>query len=438
VALTFDYKVRDRSGSLVEGQLEGDSMALVIRRLREMGYMPISVTPKSQVNLKTEIKIPGISDRVKLREVAVMTRQLSTMVDSGLSVVRSLSILASQVENKELARVLNEVRLDLEHGSSLSAACTKYPRVFSHLFCTLVAAGEIGGNLDEVLDSLATTMEKQANLNRTIKSAMTYPAVVLCVMLLIFTAMLVFIVPVFKNLFASLGGKLPFPTLILIKISSILTSLWAFVVIAVIIGIIVAIRKWIATDEGRRRWDKMMLKPPIFGPLFHKVALARMTGSLASLIGSGVPILESLDICADVSGNRTVGDVLLEAKNGVREGRPLADPLREHEDVIPPLVVQMIEVGEQTGALDGMLRKVGEFYDQPDRPPRAAADRGHGRHGRSHGHLPVPPDVRLHQAGSQPAVSRRWRGSGAVRSCGSATFHEVSGPPMNSKGIPSF
>jgi type IV pilus assembly protein PilC len=183
-------------------------------------------------------------------------------------------------------------------------------------------------------------------------------------MLLIFTAMLVFIVPVFKNLFASLGGKLPFPTLILIKISSILTSLWAFVVIAVIIGIIVAIRKWIATDEGRRRWDKMMLKPPIFGPLFHKVALARMTGSLASLIGSGVPILESLDICADVSGNRTVGDVLLEAKNGVREGRPLADPLREHEDVIPPLVVQMIEVGEQTGALDGMLRKVGEFYDQ--------------------------------------------------------------------------
>lgn len=364
MALTFDYKVRDRAGSLVEGQLEGDSMALVVRRLREMGYMPISVTPKSQVNLKTEIKIPGISDRVKLREVAVMTRQLSTMVDSGLSVVRSLGILASQVENKELARVLNEVRLDLEHGSSLSVACTKYPRVFSHLFCTLVAAGEIGGNLDEVLNSLATTMEKQANLNRTIKSAMTYPAVVMSVMLLIFTAMLVFIVPVFKNLFASLGGKLPFPTLVLIKISSILTSLWAFVVIAVIIGIIVAIRKWIATDEGRRRWDKLMLKPPIFGPLFHKVALARMTGSLASLIGSGVPILESLDICADVSGNRTVGDVLLEAKNGVREGRPLADPLREHEDVIPPLVVQMIEVGEQTGALDGMLRKVGEFYDQ--------------------------------------------------------------------------
>jgi type IV pilus assembly protein PilC len=364
VALTFDYKVRDRSGSLVEGQLDGDSMALVVRRLREMGYMPIAVTPRSNVNLKTEIKIPGISDRVKLREIAVVTRQLSTMVDSGLSVVRSLGILSSQVENQELARVLTEVRLDLEHGSSLSVACAKHPRVFSHLFCTLVQAGEIGGNLDEVLGNLANTIEKQAQLNRTIRSAMTYPAVVFSVMILIFTAMLVFIVPVFKNLFASLGGKLPFPTLVLIKISSIMTSVWVLLVIAVIVGTIVGIRKWIKTDEGRRRWDRLMLKPPIFGPLFHKVALARMTGSLASLINSGVPILESLDICADVSGNRTIGDVLLQAKEGVREGRPLADPLREHEDVIPALVVQMIEVGEQTGALDQMLRKVGEFYDQ--------------------------------------------------------------------------
>jgi type IV pilus assembly protein PilC len=364
VALTFDYKVRDRSGSLVEGQLDGDSMALVVRRLREMGYMPISVTPKSQVSLNTEIKIPGISDRVKLREIAVITRQLSTMVDSGLSVVRSLSILASQVENKELSRVLGVVRLDLEHGSSLSAACAKHPRVFSKLYCTLIEAGEVGGNLDEVLASLATTIEKQAQLNRTIKSAMTYPAVVMSVMVVIFTAMIVFIVPVFKNLFASLGGKLPLPTLVLIKISQVVTSVWVLLVIAIIVGGIVGLRKWIATDEGRRRWDRLILKPPIFGQLFHKVALARMSGTLASMIGSGVPILESLDICADTSGNRTVGDVLLEAKAGVREGRPLADPLREHEDVIPSLVVQMIEVGEQTGALDGMLRKVGEFYDQ--------------------------------------------------------------------------
>ncbi len=364
MALTFDYKVRDRSGSLVEGQLDGDNMALVVRRLREMGYMPISVTPKSAVNLKTEIKIPGFSDRVRLREVAVFTRQLSTMVDSGLSVVRSLGILAGQSENPTLARVIADVRLDLEHGSSLSAACAKHPKIFSNLFCTLVQAGEAGGNLDEVLGSLADTIEKQAQLNRTIRSAMTYPAVVFSVMLVIFAAMIVFIVPIFGKLFSSLGGKLPLPTRIVVEISKIITSVWSLVIIAAVIIGVVILRRWITTEEGRRKWDRLILKPPVFGPLFHKVALARMTGTLASLVASGVPILESLDIGADTAGNRTVGDVLLEAKKGVREGRPLADPLREHEDVIPPLVVQMIEVGEQTGDLDGMLKKVGEFYDQ--------------------------------------------------------------------------
>lgn len=364
MALTFDYKVRDRAGTLVEGELEGDSMALVVRRLRDMGYMPISVTPKSVVNLKTEIKIPGLSDRVKLREVAVVTRQLATMVDSGLSVVRSLGILTTQVDNPTLAKVLGQVRLDLEHGSSLSAACSKHPKVFSHLFCTLVQAGEAGGNLDEVLGSLAETIEKQAQLNRTIRSAMTYPAVVLSVMLIIFSAMIVFIVPVFQRLFTSLGGKLPFPTRVLIKISQIMTSVWILLIIAIVVAGIFALRKWISTDEGRRKWDRLVLKPPVFGPLFHKVALARVTNTLASLISSGVPILESLDICSDIAGNRTVGDVLLQAKDGVRVGRPLADPLREHEEVIPALVVQMVEVGEQTGALDGMLKKVAEFYDQ--------------------------------------------------------------------------
>ena len=281
VALTFDYKVRDRSGGLVEGQLDGDSMALVVNRLREMGYMPISVTPKSSVNLKTEIKIPGFSDRVKLREVAVFTRQLSTMVDSGLSVVRSLGILAAQVENPTLAKVLVAVRLDLEHGSSLSAACAKHPKVFSKLYLhprsRRVRRAETS---TRYWDAWPTTIENQAHLNRTIRSAMTYPAVVLSVMVVIFTAMIVFIVPVFKNLFKPLGGKLPFPTLVLIKVSQILTSVWALVVIAVIVGIVFGVRKWIATDEGRRKWDRLILKPPVFGPLFHKIALARVTRHL--------------------------------------------------------------------------------------------------------------------------------------------------------------
>ena len=366
MALTFDYKVRDRSGGLVEGQLDGDSMALVVRRLREMGYMPISVTPKSAVNLKTEIKIPWL---LRPGQAPGGGGRHPAALDDGR--LRSLGgALARDPgrpgrEPRAWPGCSSEVRLDLEHGSSLSAACAKHPKVFSHLFCTLVQAGEVGGNLDEVLGSLAETIEKQAQLNRTIRSAMTYPAVVLSVMLLIFTAMIVFIVPVFQNLFTSLGGKLPFPTQILIKISKIITSPWVLLVIAVIVGGIVGVRKWIATDEGRRKWDRLD---------------AQATRLRASLPQGGAGPNDQHAGVADrlrrtdprvarhLRGHRratvTVGDVLLEAKNGVREGRPLADPLREHEDVIPTLVVQMIEVGEQTGALDGMLKKVGEFYDQ--------------------------------------------------------------------------
>ncbi|MDA8268426.1 MAG: type II secretion system F family protein [Actinomycetota bacterium] len=363
MALTFDYKVRDRSGKLVEGQLEGDSMSLVVGKLREMGYLPISVTPRSRFNARMEITIPGLSNRVKLSELAVATRQLATMIDSGLSVVRALVILATQVDNKELARVLAEVRLDVEHGSSLSAACARYPKVFNNLFITMVQAGEAGGSLDTVLLDLAQTMEKQAELNRKIRSAMTYPAVVLSVMVLIFTALLVFVVPVFKKIFTQLHATLPGPTQVILHLSAIVLSPWVLVLLAVVVIGVVLLRRWIATDDGRRKWDRMKLRPPVFGPLIHKVSLARFSATLASLVQSGVPILESLDIVSDTAGNQTIADALQRAKVGIREGRSMADMLRESEDVIPSLVVQMVEVGEQTGALDGMLRKVAEFYD---------------------------------------------------------------------------
>jgi type IV pilus assembly protein PilC len=363
VALTFDYKVRDRGGNLVQGQLEGDSLTLVVAKLREMGYMPISVVPKSKVDVRREITIPGWSNRVKLAEVAVATRQFATMVDSGLSVVRGLGILAGQVENKELGRVLGEVRLDVERGSSLSAACAKHPKVFSRLYVTMVQSGEAGGTLDKVLLDLAATMEKQAVLKRTIKSAMTYPAIVMCVMILIFLALLIFIVPVFKNLFNSLHASLPLPTQIIIKVSGIVLSFWSLLLLAMLGGGIYAFRRWIETEQGRDKWDAFKLRPPIFGPLIHKVSLARFSSTFASLVASGVPILEALDIVSDTAGNTTVGKVLQEAKIGVRDGRSLSDSLKDHDDVIPPLVVQMIEVGEQTGALDGMLYKVAQFYD---------------------------------------------------------------------------
>ncbi|MHB8439962.1 MAG: type II secretion system F family protein [Acidimicrobiales bacterium] len=363
MALTFDYKVRDRGGNLVQGQLEGDSLSLVVSKLREMGYMPIAVTPKSKIDVRREINIPGLSNRVKLEETAVATRQLATMVESGLSVVRSLGILSGQVENKELGRVMNEVRLDVERGSSLSAACAKHPKVFNQLFVTMVQAGEAGGTLDTVLADLATTMEKQAVLIRTVRSAMTYPAVVMCVMVLIFTALLVFIVPIFKKLFASLHATLPAPTLIVIKLSSIVMSPMVIPLIALFIGGVVAFRKWINTEDGRAKWDAFKLRPPIFGPLIHKVSLARFSATFASLISSGVPILESLDIVSETAGNKVVGGVLQRAKQGVREGRSLADSLSGDEKIIPPLITQMIEVGEQTGALDNMLNKVSQFYD---------------------------------------------------------------------------
>jgi type IV pilus assembly protein PilC len=364
MALTFEYKVRDRTGGLVQGQLEGDSLSLVVGKLREMGYLPISVTPKSKVDVRNkEVNIPGLTNRVKLQETAVATRQLATMVDSGLSVVRSLSILAGQVENKELAKVLAEVRLDVERGSSLSSACAKHPKVFSQLFVTMVQAGEAGGTLDSVLMDLAKTMEKQAVLQRTIKSAMTYPIVVLSVMVVIFMALLVFIVPTFKKLFASLHASLPLPTQIILHISAILMSAWAVLVFLALVAGVFALRRWIGTEVGREKWDAFKMRPPIFGELVHKVSLARFTHTLSSLVQAGVPILESLDIVSETSGNRIVGNALLQAKAGVREGRALADVLREHEDVIPSLVTQMVEVGEQTGALDAMLSKVAEFYD---------------------------------------------------------------------------
>ncbi len=289
--MTFDYKVRDRTGNLVEGQLEGDSLALVVGKLREMGYLPLAVTPKTGVNVHREIAIPGFTNRVKLNEIAVVTRQLATMIDSGLSVVRSLGILSGQVENKELARVLGEVRMEVERGSSLSAACARHPKVFNTLFVTMVQAGEAGGHLDSVLLELANTIEKQAILRRKVKSAMTYPIIVLSVMVVIFLALLIFIVPVFQKLFASLHAKLPLPTLVVIGISKIVLSVWAVLLVAMLVVGVVLLRRWIKTPQGRLKWDAFKLKPPIFGQLVHKVSLARLSHTLGSLIQAGVPDL---------------------------------------------------------------------------------------------------------------------------------------------------
>ncbi|MHB1987461.1 MAG: type II secretion system F family protein [Acidimicrobiales bacterium] len=359
---TFDYKVRDRDGRLISGSLEGDSLSLVAAKLREMGVAPVEIKPVSKMNLKADINIPGLTDRVKLKEVALMSRQLATMVSSGLTLVRALGVLADQIESKPLREALVTIRLDVEQGSSLSGAIEKLPKIFPPLYVAMVRAGEVGGQLDTVLLKLSTTLEKQVALRAKVRSAMAYPAIVVCLVVVIVTALMLFVVPIFKKLFASLHAPLPVPTQIVIDISNVIASIWLLVVIGVIVAAVIAARRYIATPPGRRRWDAIKLRPPVFGPLAHKVALARFTTTLSSLLSAGVPIIESLDIVAENSGNQIVADALRSAQHGVREGQTLSSSLAQHA-VMPVMVTQMIETGEESGALDSMLEKVSIFYD---------------------------------------------------------------------------
>jgi len=358
---TFDYKVRDADGKLVKGQLDGESVPLVAARLRDMGYAPIEIKPVS-INLNREINIPGITDRVALKDVALMSRQLATMVAAGLTLVRALGVLADQIESKPLRDAMLQVRQDVEEGSSLSTSLEKIPKIFPPLYIAMVRAGEVGGQLDTVLLKLSATLEKQVELRQKVRSAMAYPAIVMCAVIVIVTAMMIFIVPIFKHLFTSLNGTLPLPTRIVIGISNIVASVWLLAVIATIIVVVVVMRRWIATPSGRRRWDAFKLRPPVFGPLAHKVALARFCTTFASLLSAGVPVIEALDIVSVNAGNQVVADALVGAQAGVREGKNLSTTLAQYP-VMPIMVTQMIETGEESGALDDMLEKVATFYD---------------------------------------------------------------------------
>jgi type IV pilus assembly protein PilC len=317
---------------------------------------------QAKSSLSRNVSIPGLSNRVKLKDVAVFSRQFATMINSGLSLLRALHILAEQTENQALAAIAHEVRMDVEKGSSLSTALARHPKAFNRLYVSMVKAGETGGVLDSVLLRLATTIEKQVELRRKVKSAMTYPAVVAVLVLCIVTAMLLFIIPMFQDLYTQLGGKLPLPTQILINVSKIARKLW-FLIFGGEVAAVVGFRKWIATDEGRKRWDVIKLKVPVFGALVRKTALARFSRTLSALVRSGVPILESLDIVADTCGNHVVATAVLDTQAAVKQGEPLARRLEEHP-VVPPMVVQMMAVGEETGALDEMLDKIADFYDQ--------------------------------------------------------------------------
>jgi type IV pilus assembly protein PilC len=359
--MTYAYKVRDRQGKLVTGTLEAESVAVVAGKLRSMGYVPVSIE-SNETNLSArEIKIPGLSGRIKLKEVAVFSRQFATMINSGLTLLRSLSILADQTENKELARIVGEVRKDVERGSSLSAALAKHPKAFSRLYVAMVRSGETGGSLDSVLLRLATTIEQQVNLRRKVKSAMTYPIVVGVIVVLILIAMLIFVVPMFKGMYGDLDAKLPLPTMILLTASNVFKKFFPLVFVGAGAGVY-AVKRYIKTPDGRRRWDAYKLKAPVFGQLAHKTALARFSRSLAALVRAGVPILDALEIVADTAGNAVVAEAVADTQAAVKSGESLAKPLEAHP-VFPPMVTQMIAVGEETGALDELLEKIADFYD---------------------------------------------------------------------------
>jgi type IV pilus assembly protein PilC len=359
--LTYQYSVRDRAGKVVSGKLEADSPASVAAKLKQMGYAPISIS-QSKAGMKTEINIPGFGKKVKLKDLAVMSRQFATMINSGLSMLRSLTILSEQTENKELARVLNEVAKDVETGIALSASLAKHPAVFPPLLVNMVRAGEVGGFLDSVLLQVATNYEAEVKLRGKVKSAMTYPVVVFVMAILAVVGMLLFIVPVFAEMFETLGGELPAPTRLLVFMSDMLKVFAPFLVVGGIAGFFVW-GKVKRTERVRNFVDPLKLRIPVFGPLFQKIALSRFARNLGTMMHSGVPILQSLEIVSDTTGNIVLARAIRDVQESVRSGESIAGPLSNHP-VFPPMVVQMMSVGEDTGALDNMLHKISEFYDQ--------------------------------------------------------------------------
>ncbi len=284
------------------------------------------------------------------------------MINAGLPILRALSILADQTGNAELARVLNECRMDIEQGSSLSAAIQKHPKVFNNLFVSMVKSGETGGSLDNVLLRLADMIENEVKLRGKIKSAMTYPIAVVALVSLIMSGMLLFVVPQFKSIYSQLGGSLPLPTQLLLTASNIFKKYWYIVLLGVFVGRFF-FRRWKATTAGRESVDAFKLRVPVFGTLFHKTALARFAGTLGMLLRSGVPILQALDIVSDTVNNRVIAKAVNDVQASVREGESMAKPLGRHK-VFPPMVVQMLAVGEETGQVDVMLEKVASFYNQ--------------------------------------------------------------------------
>ena len=352
---SFEWKGRGRSGEQT-GVLMADSKDAVIAMLRRQQIVVTAVKERGK-----EIALPKFGGKVPPQQVAIFTRQFSVMIDAGLPLVQCLEILGTQSENKVFKRSLLQIRQDVESGSSLADSMRKHPKIFNELYTNMVAAGEAGGILDTILQRLAAYIEKSVKLNSQVKSAMIYPVAVISIAILVVAVILWKVIPVFASLFAGLGAELPFPTVVVIKLSNFIASFWWLIGI-VIIGTIIFLRRYHATYRGKRVLDGLLLRMPVLGMLLRKIAVARFCRTLATLTSSGVPILDGLQITAKTAGNAIVEDAIMATRKSVEEGKTISEPLGD-TDVFPPMVVQMIAVGEQTGALDTMLSKIADFYE---------------------------------------------------------------------------
>ena len=351
----WTYSARSVGGDIRRDEVELPSKDHVIAYLRKQKLIPVSVREKPKDISFTQRR------KVKSRDIVIFTRQFSTMINAGLPLVQALDILARQTDSPVLKKAVQDTLHDVEAGNTLADALAKHPKVFSKLYVNMVAAGESGGLLDTILMRLATFLEKSEHLQRKVKGAMIYPSVVLSVALVAIAVLLLFVIPVFEDVFASFNTTLPLPTRIVIGLSSFLEHYWWGILAAGAGGFLV-FRRWVATEPGRLQFDRILLRMPVLGSLIRKAAVSRFTRTLGTMLAAGVTILDGLEITARTAGNRVIHDAVMESRAAIAGGRSIAEPLKETE-VFPPMVTQMIHVGEETGDLDGMLSKIADFYD---------------------------------------------------------------------------
>ncbi len=358
---TFVYTGRSTNGETKKGEIQAANLIQATTALKRQQIAPSTITEKKSFSLGN-IKLPGLGSSIKTKDLVIFSRQFATMIDAGLPLVQCLDILASQQEKMEFKKVLFDVKASVEGGSTFADALKKHPKVFDPLYVNLVAAGEVGGILDTILNRLSLFLEKAEKLKGKIKGAMTYPVAVIIIACLIVTGLLVWVVPIFQNMFASFGKALPVPTQVVVNMSHILTSYW-YLILASIAGIFFGLRYLYGTPKGRKQMDAVFLKLPVIGDLIRKTAVARFTRTLGTMLSSGVPILEGLDIVAKTAGNVIIEEAVMKSRMSLSQGKTLAEPLIETK-VFPGMVTQMIAVGESTGALDAMLAKIADFYEE--------------------------------------------------------------------------